>query len=343
MIGLAIVLGLCVTGTSAKPATQEGPKIVGYDCTQPTGSRVYQAGGSCAVNDIGAGRTRGAQIYQHVPETRPRGWSCQLIATSHVRYCGISSYTQTIPVGVTEESRRVSLADCISMVEKKVVTLEDGKTHRIEVPGETRLVVQVAGSEVISNGVMTCQGENRHVNGFWLKDVIIEEQVRIVTTQEEYVELNGLVQSETDRIKMECDAAQGGCVGVRKTFIWNPVTGNCPYQMVTAVTGTLDDDNHLYTSNTILGAFNISKGLISLPTECSPEQTNLLRTQYTSLFIYLGERPPTLQTLQRDVDLEIQAELIEDSVARLQQVVSGVLQRSSEVSACQARAAAQWN
>ena len=154
------------------------------------------------MNNVGAGQVRGAQIYQHVLETRPRGWSCQLVATSHVRYCGISSYTQTIPVGVTEESRRVSLADCTSMIEKKMVTLEDGKTHRIEVPGETRLVVQVAGSEVIANGVMTCQGENRHINGFWLKDVIVEEQVRLLTTQEEYLELNGRVQSETDRIKM---------------------------------------------------------------------------------------------------------------------------------------------
>lgn len=138
---------------------------------------------------------------------------------------------------------------------------------------------------------MTCQGENRHINGFWLKDVIVEEQVRILTPQEEYVELNGMVQSETDRIKMECDAAQGGCVVVRKTFLWTPVTGSCPYQMVTAVMGTLDNDNHLYTSNTILGAFNISRELITLPTECSTEQTNLLRTQYTSLFIYLSEQP----------------------------------------------------
>ena len=120
----------------------------------------------------------------------------------------------------------MSLANCTSMIEKKTVTLKDDKTHRIEVPGETRLVVQVAGSEVIANGVMTCQGENRHINGFWLKNIIVEEQVRILTTQEEYVELNGRVQSETDRIKMECDAAQGGCVGVHKTFIWNPVTGN---------------------------------------------------------------------------------------------------------------------
>ena len=99
------------------------------------------------------------------------------------------------------------------------------------------------------------------------------------------MELNGRVQSETNRIKMECDAAQGGCVGVHKTFIWNPVTGNCPFQTVTTVTGTLDDGNHLFTSDTILGAFNISRALVTLPTECSTEQANLLRTQYSSLFI----------------------------------------------------------
>ena len=52
MIGLAVVVGLCVTGASAKPATQEGPKIVGYDCTRPSGSQVYQAGGSCTVSNV---------------------------------------------------------------------------------------------------------------------------------------------------------------------------------------------------------------------------------------------------------------------------------------------------
>ena len=260
--------------------------------------------------NVGAGQARSAQIYQHVPEMRPRGWSCQLVATSHVCYCGFESYTQTIPSGVTEESQSVSLANCTSMIEKKTATLEDGKTHRIKVPGETQLFVQVAGSEVIANGVMTCQGKSKHINRYWLKNFIVEEQIKILITQEEYVELNRKVQLETDRINMECDATQGGCVGGHKMFIWTPVTGNCPFQKVTTVTGTLDDDSHHFTSDTILGAFNISRGLITLPTECLTEQANLLRTQYSSLFLYLGECLPNLQTLQRDVDLKIQAKLI---------------------------------
>ena len=60
----------------------------------------------------------------------------------------------------------------------------------------------------------------------------------------------------------------------------------------------------------ILGSFNISRGLITLLTECSAEEANLLRTQYAKLFIHLGEHPPLLQMLQRDVDPEIQAELM---------------------------------
>ena len=89
------------------------------------------------VSNVGAGQARSAQIYQHVPETRLHGWSCQVVATSHMPFCGFDSYTQTLPVGVMEESRRVSLADCTSMIEKNVMTLEDGKSHWIEVPGET--------------------------------------------------------------------------------------------------------------------------------------------------------------------------------------------------------------
>ena len=103
MVGLKVVLGLCLTGAHAMLTRQEGPKIIGYDCTRPKSSRIYQARGSCTVLDLGAGQMKDARIYQYVPEMRPSGWSCQVVVTSHVRYCGFASYTQTLPVGVTEE------------------------------------------------------------------------------------------------------------------------------------------------------------------------------------------------------------------------------------------------
>ena len=67
------------------------PKVVGYDCMRPTSSRVFQARGSCSLPEELSNQQAVATIYQHVPETRPTGWSCTLVATSHIRYCGVAS------------------------------------------------------------------------------------------------------------------------------------------------------------------------------------------------------------------------------------------------------------
>ena len=204
------------------------PKVVGYDCTRPTSSRVYQAHGSCSLPEELNNRKAVATIYQHVPETRPTGWSCTLVVTSHVRYCGVASYTQTIPVGQTEETRRVSTSECVDWVNKKQVVLEDGRKHRVEVPRESYLFIQVAGSEVISDGVMTCQGENRHINGQFLRNVIVDEQTKVIIRREEFVEIQGKMQSETDQVKIQCDVTQGGCEGEDRTYIWTPVREDVP-------------------------------------------------------------------------------------------------------------------
>lgn len=123
-----------------------------------------------------------------------------MVVTSHVQYCGIASYAQKLLVGVKEESWRIYLNNCADMVKKKVMVLEDGRSHQIEVLGEMQLFMQAAGSEVITDGVMHCQGALHHVNGHWLRNVVIDKQVRVHVTRESYVELNGKVQSETDRI-----------------------------------------------------------------------------------------------------------------------------------------------
>ena len=106
--------------------------------------------------------------------------------------------------------------------------------------------------------------------------------------------------------------------------------------MVIQTTGSLDDNNHLFISQAILGSFNISRGIINLPEECSAAQVNLLRTQYSQLYLFIGKNAPKLKVLERDVNLKIQAEILEDAVARLQLTVGGFLHQTSEVSACQA-------
>ena len=81
--------------------------------------------------------------------------------------------------------------------------------------------------------------------------------------------------------------------------------GQCIFQNITEA---LDNSNHFFTSHIILSVFNISQGLITLPSECCTEQANLLRTQYMKLFLHIS---PVLLVLERDLDLELQTELIE--------------------------------
>ena len=50
-----------------------------------------------------------------------------------------------------------------------------------------------------------------------------------------------------------------------------------------------------------------------------------------------------LEMLERDVDLELQVELIKDTMVRQQKTVRGILKRLSEESACQMYTVAQWS
>ena len=86
------------------------------------------------------------------------------------------------------------------------------------------------------------------------------------------MELDKKMQSVTDWVKIQCDVTQGGCEGEERTYIWTPVGGQCPYQTVTQMMGSLDDNNHLFVLQAILGSFNISRGIINLPEECSAAQ-----------------------------------------------------------------------
>ena len=101
---------------------------------------------------------------------------------------------------------------------KKSLTQDNGQRHKIKVPGETQLYIYVARSQVIANRVMTCQVESCHIGGHFLKNIIMDEQVKMYTTKKYYQELSRTVQSETNRVKMDCEVNQGGCIGDKRTY-----------------------------------------------------------------------------------------------------------------------------
>ena len=85
-----------------------------------------------------------------------------------------------------------------------------------------------------------------------------------------------------------------------------------------------------------------ARGSCSFPEECSAAQVNLLQMQYSQLYIFIGKNAPELRMLKRDVALEIQVEVPEDTVVRLQMTVGGFLRQISEVNVGQTSTASPW-
>ena len=83
-------------------------------------------------------------------------------------------------------------------------------------------------------------------------------------------------------------------------------------------------------------------GSCSFSEEYSETQVNLLQMQYSQPYIFIGKNAQELRMLKRDVALEIQVEVPEDTVVRLQMTVGGFLRQISEVNVGQTSTASPW-
>ena len=79
-----------------------------------------------------------------------------------------------------------------------------------------------------------------------------------------------------------------------------------------------------------------------MPTECGSPGVFMYNTQYPRLFLHIGENSPQLEKIKEDVDLEIQAAVTEDAVARLQLQIEDLQRGITPLSVCTAVTSSEW-
>ena len=104
-------------------------------------------------------------LIQKEIELTLQGFKCAVVHTRRVHYCGIWSYTQSIPVGYTLLPKRVSVAECQAMVRQQYYTEGGDKKYPLSIPGLTNLNLQRAGSERISDRQLRCDGADIQEGG----------------------------------------------------------------------------------------------------------------------------------------------------------------------------------
>ena len=250
-------------------------------------------------------------------------------------YCGVASYTQAIPSGIIMEPVKLSASACAEMAHTRKYQTASGVWRKVEVPGHTSHQITVAGVEHFEAGIMRCQGEDHRVGDRLLRDVVIIHNDVVEIQKEKYVETSaGIVESTTSRVALTCPRSSGGCEGLKQTFIWLQTKAGCTYALVNTLKGRWDESETLYVAENSLATFNMSEGVLALPRQCSEERISLRRTQFPRLFLYGGDQPLRLKTVSRDVELQLQVEVLEDTVARLQYQVEDAAGASASQAEC---------
>ena len=243
------------------------PTVGAYDCAVPRSTRVFQSERKCTLATEEMMEMEPATIYQEIAETRMKGFMCRSTITTHVRYCGVFSYTQTLPLDITAEPVKVTAEECREWTRERAKQTQDGEKHIISVPGITEIFVQTAGAETIEGGTMRYQGENVHLKGQFLKDVVMEETIRIEIREENFVAVKDEIIAVRDGVQIQCHPKDRQCAGEEKTYVWEEPDTTYQLRTVSRIRGRKNTEKNLFVSETALAVFNISRGVRTMLTE----------------------------------------------------------------------------
>ena len=204
------------------------PSMTGYDCGTPVQTIITRKDWQCTMYRDKPKVTKSILIQKEI-ELTLQGFKCAVVHTRRVHYCGIWSYTQSIPVGYKALPKRVSVAECQAMVRQQYYTEGGDKKYPLSVPGLTNLNLQRAGSERISDGQLRCDGADIQESEVFLKSVVVEEQLSVEITKEEYHAVDNTVEAIFSRTIVLCAVDAKGCAGPKETFIWNKPRHDCTY------------------------------------------------------------------------------------------------------------------
>ena len=93
------------------------------------------------------------------------------------------------------------------------------------------------GEEHLTKGVVSCMGEDAHVEGVFLRGVIAERRFRLVVEEETFIYDMQQLVAESDETAVECPLAARGCAGAQETFYWETAAAPCTYRHVTSAQG----------------------------------------------------------------------------------------------------------
>ena len=209
-----------------------------------------------------------------------QGYSCKIIKTTFLLYCGAWSHTKMAQMPKIEINQMLSVRECESLINTgKFITLE-GTTHQVSINREEVFSVTEKGIIHDAGNSVSCQGETMKI-GRELVDNILQMSQYKISIQEEKLLIKGpQVEVLSDHTKLPCQTHKRGCVTATKTYYWMDEVKTCSLEKIRTI--EIDTEKDLIVDHTHKIIFN-QTGMTKSPMGCPI--TDLITTEYSNLFL----------------------------------------------------------
>ena len=225
--------------------------IRAYDCSNPKRIRDLTAAPDveCFSNKEVSGISNVTyRLLQYEHRQVVPGFSCVVLDTREVAYCGNYDHQTTRPMFNYElQPMIVSADECLQMI--RTLRYKDPKNeeHPLKMDAVNSLAYFEVGKTTTyggDNGESKCSGDKFYVNGKTLPDVVVAHRLRITLKRETFTYFDDTVYADSASIKLKCDFHRLSCVTpVDGTYVWNIPQNRCPLATSRVTSGMLATDS----------------------------------------------------------------------------------------------------
>ena len=261
-------------------ALVESYSIDYFDCRTPKGISRYDVSQACKEERMNDPVKQTYYLLQRKEIKKLKGYSCSVIKSSFLLYCGAFSHQKFAEVPKIEITQEVTRLECQTMVQSKFFQTLEGTKHRIKMNTENVFSVTEKGMIRDEDNAVSCQGETVKVHDQLFDNMILVSQYKITVLEEDYIIQDGQVETLRDHLILDAELRRGGLFTNGKFFYWTFPSAKCMLEKIRTMQMTKEDGLFIDHDNKIL--FDVQTA-IPAPPNCP--DAKIYPTEYKEFYL----------------------------------------------------------
>ena len=171
-----------------------------YDYTNTTKITTYKIDNLCQTETERQLQTATYTILQKKNTQYMRGYSCQIIRSNFLDYCGVYSHTKMAQIPTIEIAQPITKYECLNMAISEQFTMPDNTKHKIELNAENIISVTDLGTINIGDDSVSCKGQSKRIGNHVVNDIISVSQYKVIVTEERFRAKGNNVEALKDHL-----------------------------------------------------------------------------------------------------------------------------------------------